>query len=124
MNILKATMQVMAECITVLSSEVIEKNGVVHDDLFGIIDGNKIPPNLPISARPLVKGDALCHSVALASIVAKVTRDRVMKDYDEQYGEYGFAQHKGYPTKQHLMAIHKFGASPVHRMSFKPLKGR
>lgn len=124
MNILKATMQVMAECITAVSAEVLEKmEGITHDDLYGIVDGNKIPPNLPISARPLVKGDALCYSVALASIVAKVTRDRIMEGYGVRYPEWNFAKHKGYPTKEHILAIHKHGASPVHRMTFKPLKG-
>jgi ribonuclease HII len=126
LNILKATMECMLESIMQCSAELIEKHGgtVTYDDIFGIIDGNKIPPGLPISARPLVKGDALCHSVALASIVAKVTRDRVMAEYHELYPDYNFAKHKGYPTREHLMAIHKHGASPVHRMSFKPLKGR
>ena len=124
-NILEATMKVMTECITAVSTKVLDKmEGTTHNDLYGIIDGNRIPPNLPIGARPLVKGDALCHSVALASIVAKVSRDRVMKAIDELYPEWNFAKHKGYPTKEHILAIHKHGPAPVHRMTFKPLKGR
>jgi len=70
----------------------------------------------------IVKGDALSMSIGAASILAKVTRDRIMKKYDETYPEYGFAKHKGYPTKVHLEALKQYGITPIHRKSFKPVK--
>ena len=73
---------------------------------------------------PVVKGDAQIYSVAAASIVAKVTRDRIMREYDKQYPEYGFAHHKGYGTAEHMDAIRKYGPTPLHRRSFlKKLTG-
>ena len=70
----------------------------------------------------LVKGDSLSYSIAAASVLAKVTRDRMMLDFDEQYPAYGFAAHKGYGTPQHLAAIAERGPCPIHRRSFAPLK--
>ena len=67
---------------------------------------------------PIIKGDAKSMSIGAASIIAKVTRDHIMYDYDKQYPEYGFAKHKGYGTKQHTDAIRKYGACPIHRMTF------
>jgi ribonuclease HII len=69
-----------------------------------------------------VKGDARSYSIAAASVLAKVTRDRLMVEYAAQFPEYGFATHKGYGTAQHLAAIAKFGPCPIHRQSFAPLK--
>ncbi len=88
---------------------------------FAMIDGNMVR-NIPISAKSVVKGDSLSASIAAASILAKVSRDRLLKEYDEKYPQYGFSKHKGYPTKAHYEAIDKFGPCPVHRLSF--LKGR
>lgn len=70
----------------------------------------------------LVKGDQKSISIAAGSILAKVTRDRIMKEYDVIYPEYGFARHKGYPTRQHLEAIEKYGITPIHRRSFGPVR--
>ncbi len=70
---------------------------------------------------PLVKGDQKSISIAAASILAKVTRDRLMKEYDLQYPQYGFAKNKGYPTKQHMTAIEEFGVTPIHRRSYGPV---
>ena len=70
---------------------------------------------------PLVKGDQKSISIAAASILAKVTRDRIMEEYDGIYPEYGFAKHKGYPTKQHMAAIEEHGITPIHRRSFGPV---
>lgn len=70
----------------------------------------------------LVKGDQKSISIAAASILAKVTRDRIMKEYDTLYPEYGFAKNKGYPTKQHMQAIEQYGITPIHRRSFGPVK--
>ena len=79
-------------------------------------------PSLTLPQTAIVKGDAKSFSIAAASILAKVTRDRLMVQYDEQFPGYGFAGHKGYGTKAHLLAIEELGACPLHRMSFAPLK--
>jgi ribonuclease HII len=79
---------------------------------------------LPLSQKALVKGDQRCLSIAAASIVAKVTRDRIMADYHREYPEYNFIRHKGYGTKEHLQAIERYGACPLHRRSFRPLYQR
>ena len=71
---------------------------------------------------PIIKGDARSISIAAASILAKVSRDRIMKAYDQQYPQYGFASHKGYPTKQHREALEKYGVLPIHRKTFEPVK--
>ncbi len=69
----------------------------------------------------LIKGDTLSCSIAAGSILAKVTRDRIMVEYDRMYPEYGFAKHKGYPTKQHLEALREYGVLPIHRRSYRPV---
>ena len=69
----------------------------------------------------LIKGDTLSCSIAAGSILAKVTRDRIMVEYDKKYPEYGFAKHKGYGTKMHLEALQKYGVTPIHRRSFRPV---
>ena len=66
----------------------------------------------------IVKGDAKCYNIAAASIIAKVTRDRIMRQWDEDYPQYGFAQHKGYGTAKHIEAIKEYGLCPIHRRSF------
>jgi ribonuclease HII len=78
--------------------------------------------NVPIPQQGITKGDSLSISIAAASIVAKVTRDRVMIEYDKQYPEYGFASHKGYGTKRHLQAIATHGPCPIHRKTFRGVK--
>ena len=75
-------------------------------------------PDVQIPQVPVIKGDAKCISIAAASILAKVTRDRIMEEMDEKYPEYGFAKHKGYGTREHMDAIRKFGPCPIHRRSF------
>lgn len=86
-----------------------------------LIDGNKLP-NLPCEAQAIVKGDSRSLSIAAASIVAKVTRDRLMVEADARYPGYGLAGHKGYPTKAHMEAVRDLGPSPIHRFSFKPVR--
>ncbi len=93
---------------------------------------NPLPPHALVDGRPvktlrvpqtaIVKGDARSYSIAAASVLAKVTRDRLMLDYDEKFPGYGFAQHKGYGTAKHLAAIARHGACPIHRLTFAPLK--
>lgn len=106
-NILQATLLGMARAIEQLSAR----------PALALIDGNKIP-RVETTCRAVVGGDALSASVAAASVIAKVTRDRYMETLDRQYPQYGFARHKGYPTKQHYEAIDQFGLSPVHRLTF------
>ena len=88
----------------------------VRPDL-ALIDGNRAKDfGLPV--RTIIKGDSLSASIAAASILAKVTRDRLMEEYDAQYPQYGFAVHKGYGTKRHYEALREFGPSPIHRKTF------
>ena len=87
-----------------------------------LIDGNKIPKDMPCEAESMTKGDGREYSIGAASILAKVTRDRLMHEYDKLYPEYNLSQHKGYPTAAHMSAVGKFGASPIHRRTFAPLK--
>ncbi len=88
---------------------------------MALIDGNKLP-ELPCDAQAIVKGDSRSLSIAAASIVAKVTRDRLMIEADARFPGYGLAGHKGYPTKAHMDAVKQLGASPIHRRSFKPVR--
>mmetsp|Transcript_8135 Transcript_8135/g.24061 ORF Transcript_8135/g.24061 Transcript_8135/m.24061 type:complete len:347 (+) Transcript_8135:149-1189(+) len=94
---------------------------------YGIVDGKKAPklstsPSFP--CRPMVKADQQVYTVALASIIAKVTLDRMTEEWHELYPQYGFDQNKGYATRDHIEAIHEHGPCPLHRMTFKSLKGR
>lgn len=106
-NILNATMLAMRRAIDGLN---------VKAD-YAMIDGNKIPP-IDIDAECIVKGDAKSMSIACASILAKVSRDRLLYKYAEEYPMYGFDKHKGYGTKVHREAILKYGPCPYHRKSF------
>jgi ribonuclease HII len=80
-------------------------------------------PEVPLPQKGITNGDELCLSIACASIVAKVTRDRLMVEYDSIYPGYGLANHKGYGTRTHLTNLHRLGPSPIHRRSFQPIKG-
>ena len=77
---------------------------------------------MPCECESLTKGDGREYSIGAASILAKVTRDRLMHEYSEMYPEYNLSQHKGYPTAAHMEAVKQFGASPIHRRTFAPLK--
>jgi len=79
-------------------------------------------PNVPLPQKGIKNGDSLCVSIACASIMAKVYRDRMMTDLDRAYPGYGLAKHKGYGTKKHLSCLHRLGPSPIHRQSFKPVR--
>lgn len=122
-NILKATMEGFRESIEALVDEC----DLPFNETYSIVDGKKSPKlssSTPIKCRPYVKADSKVYTVALASVIAKVTRDDIMKNAHKLFPEYGFDQHKGYPTRAHIQAIHEHGPCPLHRMSFKPLKGR
>jgi len=85
---------------------------------YALIDGNRVPKGIKIPCETVVKGDGKSASIAAASILAKVTRDRLLLEYDKKYPQYGFAQHKGYGTKAHYEAIAQHGVCEVHRLSF------
>lgn len=106
-NILQATLRAMEEAVAGLSQ---------RPDL-ALVDGNR-EPCLTVPCETIIGGDGKCAAIAAASVVAKVTRDRLMEDLDEQYPVYGFAVHKGYGTRRHYEALHQFGPCPVHRQSF------
>lgn len=107
LNILNATKKAMCEAISNLNIK----------PEYVLIDGNQ-PIDISIPFDTVVKGDLKSESIAVASIIAKVTRDRLLREYDKKYPEYGFAKHKGYGTKAHIEAIKKYGLTPIHRPSF------
>ena len=88
---------------------------------FVLVDGNRVPDGLKGRARAVVKGDTRCLSIAAASVVAKVWRDRLMVDLAQQHPGYGWEHNAGYPTKEHLLALQNIGVTPHHRRSFKPV---
>jgi ribonuclease HII len=108
-NILQATHRAMNDALAKLNP------------LHALVDGRPVK-SLRVPQTAIVKGDARSYSIAAASVLAKVTRDRQMLEFDRQFPNYGFADHKGYGTARHLAAIEKFGACPIHRKSFAPLK--
>jgi len=95
---------------------------LAHAPAFALIDGNRLPRLLPCPARAVVGGDALAPAISAASIIAKVTRDRMMRELDTRWPGYGFAQHKGYPTRDHVTALQRLGPCPEHRRSFAPVR--
>jgi len=107
-NILNATKKGLTKCVKELS---VKPDRILVDALEKI-DTCGIP------YTSIIKGDAKCYSIAAASIIAKVTRDRIMRNWDEVYPEYGFEKHKGYGTAAHIQAIKKYGLTPIHRKSF------
>ncbi|WP_180833931.1 ribonuclease HII [Vibrio parahaemolyticus] len=111
LNILQATMVAMQRAIAGLK---------VQPDLV-LIDGNRCP-ELPMDSQAVVKGDLRVAEISAASIIAKVVRDQEMEELDKQYPQFGFAKHKGYPTKAHFEAIEQHGVISEHRKSFKPVK--
>lgn len=110
-NILRATMNAMRRAVEGLQ--------VAPDCVW--VDGNRLP-DLPYPAEAIVKGDAKVPAISAASILAKTARDAKMREYAEQYPEYGFARHAGYGTKEHVAALEQFGPTPIHRKTFEPVK--
>jgi ribonuclease HII len=114
LNILQATLLAMTRAV----------NGLTISPEFCQIDGNKIPQGLPCPAEAIVKGDGKIAAISAASIIAKVTRDLEMVALHQRYPEYGFNQHKGYGTAQHIAAIKQHGVIDVHRRSFAPVRNQ
>ncbi|MFA5247701.1 MAG: ribonuclease HII [Patescibacteria group bacterium] len=110
-NILQATFLAMKMALGNLKSK---------PDIL-LVDGKFPIPNLSLRQEAIINGDALIFSIAAASIVAKVTRDRLMDEYDKKYPQYGFAKHAGYGTKFHMEALKQFGPCEIHRKTFKPV---
>lgn len=106
-NILQATFRAMEQAVARMD---------VRPDVV-LVDGNR-EPDLGLPVKTVVKGDSRSASIAAASILAKVTRDRLMEQLDETYPQYGFAVHKGYGTKRHYEALRQYGPCPIHRMTF------
>ena len=113
LNILEADLLAMRRAIDGLHTP----DGTPYKADFAIIDGN-IDRDFQIPARAVIKGDSLSMSIAAASILAKVTRDRMCEDMDKAYPQYGIAKHKGYGTKEHMAALREHGPSPIHRAKF------
>lgn len=111
-NIYQARMAGMLRAISALSIT----------PAFALIDGNRLPRHLPCRARAIVDGDAMVPSISAASIVAKITRDRIMRELDALWPGYGFARHKGYSVPEHLDALRRLGPCPQHRRSFAPVR--
>lgn len=111
-NILQASLSCMSECANVLMQE----------KAITLIDGNKEFKNFLYPQETIVKGDSKSLAIGLASIIAKVYRDKLMKKYGLQYPGYGLEKHAGYPTKMHKEAIQNLGVTPIHRKSFKGVK--
>ena len=109
LNILRASHLAMERAVAALPAD------------HALVDGNLIPRGLACASRAIVKGDATCLSIAAASVIAKVTRDRIMVDLAQQHPPYGWDRNAGYPTKAHLQALLDFGVTPFHRRSFGPV---
>lgn len=120
LNIHHATLLAMQRAIEAVQKALCHQN---FGEIEVLVDG-KFVPNIDYHAKAIVGGDASVPSIAAASILAKVTRDRTLLRLHEKYPEYGFHQHKGYATSKHLEAIKRFGALPEHRHSFAPLKSQ
>jgi len=110
-NILQATKEAMRTAICELTPS----------PDFILVDAVSIP-DLEIKQYPIIKGDTLSISIACASIIAKVERDNIMHNFDRMFPGYGLARHKGYATREHIIALEKFGPTPIHRGSFEPVK--
>ncbi len=124
-NILQATQAAMEKAIAELTRKL-KKDKKKYKNILKkvcvLIDGNFFSKKIPFNFVNIIKGDAKSKSIASASIVAKVTRDRIMDIYDKIFPQYGFCKHKGYGTKEHLKAISKFGPSVIHRKTFSPIR--
>lgn len=132
-NILEATFLAMKAATTDLlrkirqdTSKAQETSNEIQEGgtkiFYCLIDGNQLIPNFSHPQEALIGGDGISKSIAAASIIAKVTRDHMMDEYDAAYPGYGFAQHKGYGTQVHMDALRKYGPCPIHRRSFRPVQ--
>ncbi len=119
-NILQATFLAMKAALTDVIKNI-HQAGIASPEVYLLLDGNQKLPSYSGPQEAITGGDGSVKSIAAASIVAKVVRDRMLEEYEHAYPGYGFARHKGYGTKEHMDALRKMGACPIHRMSFKPV---
>ena len=127
----------IAWCVAQASVEEIDRLNILHATMLAmrraveglpvapeevLVDGNRVPPGLLMPARAIVGGDALEQAISAASILAKTARDEMLVALDLEFPDYGFAQHKGYPTAAHLAALARLGPTPHHRMSYAPVR--
>lgn len=112
MNILQATLWAMSRAV----------EGLQPRPATALIDGNKVPADCPVPSSAIPRADGIYASVAAASVIAKVTRDRIMTELAQEFPHYGFDAHFGYPTPAHLAALHRHGPCPIHRRTFGPVK--
>jgi len=111
-NILKASLRAMAQAVSKLKCK----------DAFALVDGHLTVPNLDFPQLAVIEGDAFCPSISAASIIAKVTRDRIMDHYANLYPQFAFARHRGYATADHIRELKKHGPTPIHRQSYRPVQ--
>lgn len=128
--------QALAVRHEVIDAAIVDKENIYQATVGGMYAGlEKLPfrpeavlidavplPHLTMPSRAIIGGDTLSASIAAASIIAKVERDRIMEEYDKLYPQYGFTHHKGYGTKEHMVALKKWGPCPIHRRTFEPIK--
>lgn len=121
-NILQATHEAMVMAVDQLFYKI-NRIKRLPEDVYrkscALIDGNSSPADMPIACRTIIKGDNASLSIACASIIAKVTRDRILDTYDKIFPQYGFSRHKGYPTAEHKEALRQHGFSLIHRRTFQ-----
>ncbi len=117
-NILESTFLAMKKAVGELKSQIKNQS----EKMIILVDGDKIIPNFSMEQKAIISGDKLVKSISAASIIAKVTRDRMMVKWDIQYPQYKFAQHKGYGTKIHMEALKEFGPCEIHRRTFAPVR--
>jgi ribonuclease HII len=123
-NILQASLQAMRRATEDLLGKApgnLTAAFPVVAETVALVDGNRVPVDMPVAAEFVIKGDGHIFSIAAASVIAKVTRDRIMHQLDRQYPEYGFAQHKGYGTQLHMQRLWEYGPSAVHRLTYAPV---
>jgi ribonuclease HII len=120
-NILQATMKAMREATEGVVS-LLPKNSNNNKKMMALIDGNRVPENMPVEATPIISGDSLMYSIAAASVIAKVTRDRLCQGLHNKFPQYGFDQHKGYPSPAHRAILSQIGPCPEHRVSYRPVR--
>ena len=126
-NVLQASFFAMKSALTDLRRKLLSIGSLssgkleIYDGMYLLVDGNQTIPNISVKQEAIVNGDSTVKSIAAASIVAKVVRDRIMNDFDKKYPNYGFIKHKGYGTREHMDALRRFGHCPIHRMSFRPV---
>lgn len=119
-NILEATFLAMKKAVASLSRNL--RNFSKYEEKIVLVDGDKVIPNFSAKQKAFINGDKSVKSISAASIIAKVTRDRIMRKYDEKYPQYQFGKHKGYGTKLHMEKLKKYGPCEIHRKSFRPVR--